>query len=128
MKHTLENNTLTVFVDKRIDATNADQFEQELFEIVAAGPGAAVEVNAGDLEYISSAGLRVFLRLMKQVEGNLSVTHVNPIVYEIFTATGFSKILNVQAENPGAKAEGWAAGDNTIDVVEKDESNAVNEG
>ncbi len=73
----------------KIDTTNAAEFEKE---IMAAKPA---ELDASELEYISSAGLRVLLKLAKTV-GDVTVNNVSREVYEIFNVTGFTEILNVK--------------------------------
>ena len=47
------------------------------------------------MEYISSAGLRVLLKLTKIV-GDVTVNNVSGEVYEIFDVTSFTEILNVK--------------------------------
>lgn len=73
----------------KIDSTNAAEFEKEIME---AKP---TEIDASQLEYISSAGLRVLLKLTKAV-GDVTVNNVSGEVYEIFDVTGFTEILNVK--------------------------------
>lgn len=73
----------------KIDSTNATKFEKE---IMAALP---TELDASELKYISSAGLRVLLKLTKTV-GEVTVVNVSTDVYEIFDVTGFTSILNVK--------------------------------
>ncbi len=73
----------------KIDSTNAHEFENA---ILAAKPS---EIDASDLEYISSAGLRVLMKLKKAVS-DVTVLNVSPEVYEILDITGFTSILNVQ--------------------------------
>lgn len=73
----------------KIDSANAPEFEKE---IMAALP---TEIDAGELEYISSAGLRVLLKLTKAV-GDVTVQNASPEVYDIFDVTGFTTILNVK--------------------------------
>lgn len=73
----------------RIDSTNAADFEKEL---LASLP---TELDAADLDYISSAGLRVLLKLKKAV-GEVSVCNVNSNIYEVFDMTGFTDLLNVK--------------------------------
>ena len=73
----------------KIDSTNAPEFEKE---IMAALPK---ELDASELEYISSAGLRVLLKLTKTV-GDVTVVNVSPEVYEIYDVTGFTSILTVK--------------------------------
>ena len=72
-----------------IDSTNAPEFEKEL---MAALP---TEIDAAELEYISSAGLRVLLKLSKAV-GEVTLNNVSPEVYEILDVTGFTSILTVK--------------------------------
>ena len=73
----------------KIDSTNAMEFEKE---IMSALPS---ELDASELEYISSAGLRVLLKLTKAV-GDVVIQNVNSEVYEIFDVTGFTGILTVK--------------------------------
>ena len=51
-----------------------------------------------ELEYVSSAGLRVIINAQKKmnVAGNMKVTHVNESVMEIFEITGFTTILTIE--------------------------------
>lgn len=77
----------------KIDANNAKQFETELFVAVPEGD---ITIDAEELEYVSSAGLRVFLKLKKQTGKEVSVINVSPEVYDIFDVTGFNSILNVK--------------------------------
>ena len=77
----------------RIDSNNAKQFEDEL---LAAAESGDVTLDAGELEYISSAGLRMLLKLKKQSGGEVSVINVPPEIYDIFDVTGFTNILNVK--------------------------------
>ena len=73
----------------KIDSNNAPEFEKE---IMTALPK---EVDAAELEYISSAGLRILLRLTKAV-GEVTLLNVSPEVYDILDVTGFTTILNVR--------------------------------
>ena len=70
----------------KIDTTNAAEFEKE---IMAAKP---TEIDASQLEYISSSGLRVLMKLRKTV-GEVTIANVSTDVYEIFEVTGFTEIL-----------------------------------
>lgn len=95
MKKLLEDNRLTVFLEGRIDSSNAPSVESELFEAVNANPDAALILDAQGMEYISSAGLRVLMKLRKQVGKPLPVVNVSPEVYQIFEVTGFTELLDV---------------------------------
>ena len=83
----------------RIDTNNAPLFEQE---IMAALPK---EIDASALEYISSAGLRVLLKLKKTVR-EVSVYNVSNEVYDIFSVTGFTNLLNVTKKMREISVEG----------------------
>ncbi len=96
MKITEVNGKLTFCLEGQISAANAEAFEKELTQAVASHPGLEPLLDAGGLEYISSAGLRVLLRLQKQSEDKLTVCNVSPEVYDIFSVTGFTKMMNVE--------------------------------
>ena len=84
-----ENGKLYIELEARIDTNNAPQTEQELFSILNAHPGIVPVMDAGKLEYISSAGLRVLLKIRKTCGQDVEVINVSQPVYEIFTITGF---------------------------------------
>ena len=106
MRSTLENGKLTLALEGRIDSTNATEFEQEIMETVAANCGVAIELDAEKLEYISSAGLRVLMKLRKQVKKTLPVLNVSPEVYDIFEVTGFTELLDVKKRLREVSVEG----------------------
>ncbi len=91
-----ENDVTTIYVSGEIDGSNVGDFEKS---IMAAIPGAPnLILDLGDLEYVSSAGLRVFLMSQKkQVASGHSmvIRNVNDDVMEIFSITGFVKLLNI---------------------------------
>ena len=92
MVEKINDNTLKI--SGRIDSNNAAQFEKEMFD--AAGESVTdITIDAADAEYISSAGLRVFLKLKKKVSGEVSVINASSDVYDIFDVTGFTSFLNV---------------------------------
>ncbi len=89
-----DNGVLTLFAQGRIDSTNAPQVETDIDVIREENPHEKVTLDVEDLEYISSAGLRVILRLRKN-EPTLSVINASSEVYEIFEMTGFSEMIPV---------------------------------
>ena len=93
MKHTFENNTLTVYLAGRIDSSNAADVEKEILDIGFA-PDVKVIVDMQDLEYISSAGLRVILRLKKS-NADTEIINACSDVYEIFDMTGFTELMPI---------------------------------
>lgn len=96
MKTTLKNNTLTIFLDGRIDANNAEQVEKDIFKEVDGANGADIVIDAENLEYISSSGLRVLMKLRKTINRKLPVINVSRDVYDIFETTGFTELLDVK--------------------------------
>ena len=106
MKTTLENNRLTLSLEGRIDSNNAAAMEREIMAAVREAPGAELAIDADALEYISSAGLRVLMKLRKQAGKAISVLNVSPQVYDIFEVTGFSTLLDVRKRLREISVEG----------------------
>ena len=77
----------------RIDSNNAARLEQALLERLKA-EGSAVILDAAALDYISSAGLRVLLRVRKSCP-DMQIVNVGPEVYEILEMTGFTEMMQV---------------------------------
>ena len=95
MKAECKNNILTVFLEGRIDSYNAEQVEKEVNEIRSANTYSEIVFDAGELKYISSAGLRMVLRTRK-AEPTLKIINVCPDVYDIFDMTGFTEMITVE--------------------------------
>ena len=94
MKTTLENGKLTVYLAGHIDSANANSVETEINSDLEKNPHDSLILDLADLEYISSAGLRVILKLRKKYS-ELNVINVSSEVYEIFDMTGFTELMNV---------------------------------
>ncbi|MBQ8966101.1 phosphotransferase [Ruminococcus sp.] len=105
MKTATENGTLTIFPEGRIDTNNAAKTEQEIFHAVGDST-ADIVIDAKDLEYISSAGLRVLMKLRKKVGRPLPVINVSRDVYEIFETTGFTELLEIKKALREVSTEG----------------------
>jgi uncharacterized protein (TIGR02172 family) len=86
-----------VSLEGRIDSTNSDQFEKDLFAITAASQK-DISFDAEKLEYISSAGLRVLLKLQKTKSRPISVFNVSRDVYDIFETTGFTQLFDIKKQ------------------------------
>ena len=85
---------ITISLSGRIDSNNAAETEQQL-RAQLTQPGAPLVLDAAGLQYISSAGLRVILRLKKS-NPELSIVNVNSEVYEILDMTGFTEMMHVE--------------------------------
>lgn len=87
---------LTVKVSGRLDTTTAPELEDDLKASLEGIEDLTMDFS--ELEYISSAGLRVLLSAQKIMnkQGSMVVTGVNSTIMEIFEVTGFSDILTIQ--------------------------------
>ena len=100
-----ENGVPVLSLDGRITSTNAAAVEQEAVQALAGYAGPALQLDLGALEYISSAGLRVLLRLRKQ-HANMEMVNVSPEVYEIFEMTGFTEMMPISKAYRSISVEG----------------------
>ncbi len=88
--------TLTVAIVGRLDTTTAPELESALKS--ALDGISELILDFSELEYISSAGLRVVLGAQKTMnkQGQMIVKNVNETVREVFDITGFSDILTIE--------------------------------
>ena len=101
----LDKDILYIAVEGRIDASNAAESEEKIFKIKNDNPGKHIVVDADKLEYISSAGLRVILRLRKE-EPKLAIINVDADVYEVFDMTGFTDMVTIEKAYKRMSVEG----------------------
>ena len=101
----IDKDLLYIAVEGRVDASNAADAEKKIFEIKHANADKHVVMDADNLEYISSAGLRVILKLRKE-EPKLAIINVNPDVYEVFDMTGFTDMVTIEKAYPRMSVEG----------------------
>ena len=95
MRSKFEENTVTIYLEGNVDTTNAEEVGAEINAIKAEYADAALVLDAEDLKYISSAGLRQILRL-KKTNKEFSVINCSSEIYEIFEMTGFSEMMDIQ--------------------------------
>ena len=101
----LDKDILYIAVEGRIDASNASEAEERIFGIKNDNPGKHTVVDADKLEYISSAGLRVILRLRKE-DPKLAIINVAADVYEVFDMTGFTDMVTIEKAYRRMSVEG----------------------
>lgn len=97
LKKTINGNKATVEIEGRIDASNAPEYEKALLALPAEVK--ALDIDLSDVEYISSAGLRMLLVIQKaydKIGGSLRLTGVADEVLEIFEVTGFNEFLTIK--------------------------------
>ena len=104
----LKDGKLTIYLSGRIDSANAPDVEKEVLKIIGDSgidAGSSIVVDASDLAYISSAGLRVLLHVRK-LQPELSIQEVNSEVYEILDMTGFTQMMPVSKAYRQVSIEG----------------------
>ena len=86
----------TIRLEGRLDTTTSPMLEEELKAFVPDLKELIFDFK--QLEYISSAGLRVLLSAQKvmQKQGSMKLINVREEVNEIFEVTGFSDILTIE--------------------------------
>ncbi len=87
---------LNVAIAGRLDTTTTPELEEELKNSLDGIRELVLDLT--ELEYISSAGLRVLLSTQKTMnaQGSMKVTGVNEVVMEVFEVTGFTEILTIE--------------------------------
>ena len=90
----LDNDVLFVSLEGRLDTEAAVKFEVELAEVCKANAHGALTIDAAELEYVASSGLRTILKLAK-TEKNFKIVNVSSSVYSVFEMTGFARIINI---------------------------------
>ena len=101
----VDKDILYIAVEGRIDASNAAVAEEKLFVVKGEHKGKHTVLDAEKLEYISSAGLRVILRLRKE-EPKLAIINVAADVYEVFDMTGFTDMVTIEKAYKTMSVEG----------------------
>ena len=107
MRNTIENEYIVVYPEGKITSNNADALKTGIQEILSANPGKKLLIDLDDLEYISSAGLRVLLYYVKQQKGEkLIARNVNPEIYDIFQMTAFDLLMDIKRKLREFSVEG----------------------
>ena len=105
---TQEGEILVVAVSGRMDAVSAPEFDSQIGTRLTPPPARLV-IDLGELEYISSAGLRSLLMVAKKLkaagEARLVLCGLNAMVDEVFEVSGFKKLFTVCADRDQALAE-----------------------
>ena len=92
----IDSKAVTLIVEGRLDTQTAPQLEAEVDAVL---PGIEdLTFDMTNLEYVSSAGLRVILKAQKAMnaQGAMKLTGVNESIMEVFDITGFLDILTIE--------------------------------
>ncbi len=95
MRYERNDDTVTCWLEGRITSNTAADFEQEIRDAISATAVSRVVLDATDLVYISSAGLRVIIRLLKSCE-SVMVVNASSEVYDVFSLTGITELMEVR--------------------------------
>ena len=96
---TIENGKAVFALNGRLDTTTAPELDNELKSSLDGVTALILDMK--ELDYVSSAGLRVLLSAQKIMnkQGEMKIIHVNATIMEIFEVTGFSDILDIEGAN-----------------------------
>ena len=83
----------------RLDSLTAPQLLATYEEQGASGDIRKVQIDCHNLDYISSAGLRVLLIMKKGCKEGVGLTGINDLVTDILVQTGFSELLGIKTDD-----------------------------
>ena len=95
MKHSRNANELTIRLEGRITAENSPQVEAEMLSLLQDDIPEKVILDAGELTYLSSSGLRILLKLKKKCP-SICMIHVSRDVADILQMTGMDAMLDIR--------------------------------
>ena len=95
MRHVLENNKLTIYLEGELNSYNSEEVEKEIEEITKSNSFSSIVLDFKDLTYISSAGLRIVIRL-KQLYDDTSIINAQKVVFDIFKMVGLTNAINIK--------------------------------
>ena len=99
MKFELEEKAVRFFPEGRIDADSSAVFEKEITSALEKNPDHLPLFDMAGLEYISSAGLRVLLKIAHRYSKKLRIVNVPEEIFEVLMTTGFTEVFNVYKVN-----------------------------
>ena len=100
-----DRDILVLRLSGRLDSNTSPELEERLVQVMGEGAGRLL-LNFDNLEYISSAGLRVLLktaRELKAAQGLLVVCCLRDYIREVFDLSGFISIIRVAGDESQAK-------------------------
>jgi anti-anti-sigma factor len=105
IEHIKSGTVTIVTIAGRLDGVTAPQLDDGLAALIA--PGVRMVLDMSALDYVSSAGLRVLLKVAKQVKaakGRLALAGITPTVTKVFEISGFTTIFDIHADSISAAA------------------------
>ena len=112
IKEEKQGDVMIVTIDDHLDTASAPAFEQRLLGLIDGGER-KVLIDCGPLQYVNSAGLKVFLlsaKKLEQANGQFIICSLGPSVMMIFEMIGFTRIMKIAPNREDAlRAFGVAA-------------------
>ena len=90
-----ENGKLIIALSGRINSMNREETEKQLKALRDAYPCESIVLDCDQLEYVTSAGLQIILRLKQRVDDTVLI-NVHPALYNVFDITGFPDMMEVR--------------------------------
>ena len=98
MKHSLENETLTIYLEGEVNSANAGDVEKEIRRIISQNSFKSLVLDLEHLTYLSSAGIRIVICL-KQDYGDVSMVKASEEIYSIFYMVGLHKMMKIDKQS-----------------------------
>jgi len=102
----IQDDVAILYLKGFLDAHTAPDLEKAIRELMDES-NFSILVNFGDLGYISSAGLGVFMGFIEEIreqQGDIRMSNMTPKVYKIFDLLGFPKLYKIFSEEDEALA------------------------
>ena len=94
MEHSLTNDKLTIFLKGELNSYNSEEVEEEIEELIKNNSFNAIVLDMKALDYISSAGIRIIVRLKQQYD-DTSLVNVPSSINDIFEMVGLNKMIKI---------------------------------
>ena len=100
MKHVCEQGTLTLYLEGELNSVTSGEAEKEIDAIIGQCQFDSLVFDMEKVSYVSSAGLRIFVRLMQRYE-RFTLTRVPELAYSVLEMVGMTQMLNVERLGEG---------------------------
>jgi len=107
LEKTKENQSDILSLFGEVDASNSVILDEAIQELVASGTKSLV-IDGKNLEYISSAGLGVFMSYLEDFQDqeiSMKICELTPRVFEVFRILGLDQLIPIYPDRAAAFAE-----------------------
>lgn len=104
LSETKEDGVTVLALSGRLDAASATAAEENVLALIDGGATRLV-IDCAELDYISSAGLRILLMAAKRLappSGKLALAALKPQVADVLDIAGFTSLFAIHATRPAA--------------------------